>query len=65
MLPPVVASGTPGAPGDGAWLLPIPLAADPTLVGGTLAFQAVALDAGAIDPDGFVLTDGLRVTLVP
>jgi hypothetical protein len=65
MLPATVALGTPGAGGTGSWFQSIPLLPDPTLVGGQVVFQALVRDSGASDPDMWVFSDALKVTLVP
>jgi hypothetical protein len=65
MLPALVADGTPGAAGAGTFRLPFGLPADPTFAGGRLFTQCVAVDPGAADPSGLVLTDALVTTLLP
>jgi hypothetical protein len=64
-LPVVLGAGTPGVGGTGSWTLPVPLPADPSLVGGLLVFQCVVLDEGAPDLSGWVLSDAISVLLIP
>lgn len=57
------ASGAPGAPGAGSFVLPLPVPNDPSLAGVTIHSQTAAIDPGAADPSGIVLGNGLRTTL--
>ena len=53
--------GTPGAPGEGISILPVPLPHDPLLSGLSVFSQAVIPDAGA--SLGFAMTGGLELTI--
>jgi hypothetical protein len=65
LLPTQIASGVAGVAGDGDFTAPLPLPANPSLVGANLVSQfAVVGDPGAADPSGYVLSDALRVTVL-
>ena len=60
---PATASGA--GPGAGNFTVNVPLPADPFLVGLPLITQFGAIDAGAADPSGIVLSNAMRTTLLP
>lgn len=60
---PATASGA-GA-GSGSFTTAVPLPADPFLVGLQLITQYGAIDAGAPDPSGLVLSNAVRTRLLP
>ncbi len=59
-------SGTPGAPGAGNFSITVTMPADPAFLGIEFTLQAIILDgaAGAPEPWGFSITEGLAFTLV-
>ena len=59
------ASASGAGAGDGSFSVSVPIAPDPFLVGLSIVSQFGAIDAGAADPSGIVLSDGLRTTLLP
>lgn len=60
-----ISDGTPGVAGAGSFTIPLAIPNDASIVGGLLYTQFAVLDAGAADPSGFVLSDGLRTRLLP
>lgn len=53
--------GTPGGVGQGIGFLPVPIPADPSLLGAKITFQAFFADPGA--SSGIAHTEGLRVLI--
>lgn len=60
---PLGLSGTPGQPGAGIGILPLPIPNAPSYAGLELFFQAAVLDPGA--GGGLALTDAVRIALCP
>jgi len=58
---PTTLGGTPGAPGEGAATLALPIPPNPALIGVSLFLQGLVLDAGA--PAGVSMTRGLELEI--